>query len=141
MLVPLINDKLPENIRISIPKKTDDETWDIGQLITLLLKEVEAKECSFAIGACFNDCNENDEKFNFLSSALFSQSKSFSKRRCVFCNENNLNFNKCLKTAEPIARKEIAKKNVYAFCAKKKDIWQYPVNENTLATSVVVNII
>ena len=115
MLVPLINNKLLDNIHISIAKKIDDETWDIGQLITLLLKEVEAKECSFAIGACFNDCNENDEKLNFSSSALFSQSKSFSKHRCVFCNENNLNFNKCLKTAEPIVRKEIAKQKRLCF--------------------------
>ena len=135
MLVPLINDKLPENIGISIPKKTDDETWDIGQLITLLLKEVEAKECSFAIGACFNDCNENDEMFNFSSSVLFPQSKNFSKHRYVLCNKN-INFNKCLKTAEPIARKKIAKQKRLCFCAKKKNIRRYP-----LATSVVVNII
>ena len=53
LLVPLINDKLPDNIRISIAKNFDDEIWDIGKLITLLRKEVEAKERSFAIGAFF----------------------------------------------------------------------------------------
>ena len=56
-------------------KKFDDEIWDIGKLITLLRKEVLAKERSFALGACFNDCNGNDEKFNFSPSALFPQSK------------------------------------------------------------------
>ena len=115
LLVPLMNDKLPDNIRISIAKKLD-EIWDIGQLITLLRKEVEAKERSFAIGACFNDCDENDEKFNFSSSALFSQSKNFS----VFCNENNHTFNECLKTAEPIARKEIAKQKRLCFLCLEK---------------------
>ena len=71
---------------------------DIGKLIALLRKEVEAKERSFAIGAYFTDCNENNEKFNFSSSALFSQSKNFIKHRCVFCNKNNYTSNKCLKT-------------------------------------------
>ena len=72
LIDPLINDKLPDNIHINIARKFDDEIWNIGKLITLLRKEVEANEHLFAIGACFNDCNENDEKFNFLSSALFS---------------------------------------------------------------------
>ena len=40
LLVPLINDKLPDNIRISIAKKFDDEIWDIGKLIILLSKKV-----------------------------------------------------------------------------------------------------
>ena len=109
LMVPLINGKLPNNIRISIAKIFDDEMWDIGKLITLLRKEVEAKERSFAIGACFNDCNENDEKFGFSSSALFSRGKNFGKNRCVFCNKNNQTFNKFLKTCESIARKETPK--------------------------------
>ena len=81
MLVSLINDEFPDNIRISLPKKFHDELWDIGKygtleiwdigkLITLLRKEVDAKERSFAIGACFNDCNENDEKLNFSCTSL-----------------------------------------------------------------------
>ena len=97
LLVPLINHKLPDNIRISTAKKFDDEIWVIEKLITLLRKQVEAKERSFTIGACFNDCNEIDEKFNFSSSTLFSQDKNFSKYRCVFCNKNNHASNKCLK--------------------------------------------
>ena len=32
LLVPLINDKFPDNIRINIAKKFDDEIWDIGKL-------------------------------------------------------------------------------------------------------------
>ena len=43
LLVPFINVKLPDNIRISMAKKIDDERWDIGKLITLLRKEVEAR--------------------------------------------------------------------------------------------------
>ena len=39
LMVPLINGKLPNNIRISIAKIFDDEMWDIGKLITLLRKE------------------------------------------------------------------------------------------------------
>ena len=101
-------------------KKFDDEIWDIGKLITLLRKEVLAKERSFAIGACFNDCNGNDEKFNFSPSALFPQSKNSSKHRCVFCNKSNHASNKCLKTSEPIVRKEIAKQKRSCFLCLEK---------------------
>ena len=51
---------------------------------------------------------------------MFSQSKNFSKHRYVFCNKNNLNFNKCLKTAEPIARKKIAKQKRLCFLCLEK---------------------
>ena len=81
---------------------------------------MEAKERSFTIGACFNDCNEIDEMFNFYSSALFSQDKNFSKHRCVFCNKNNHASNKCLKISEPIARKEIVKQKRLCFLCLEK---------------------
>ena len=47
----------------------------------------------------------------------------------------------CLKPSEPIAKKKIAKQKRFSLLRLKKDIRRYPVNENTLATSVVVNII
>ena len=40
LFVPLINDKLPDNIGISIAKKIDDEIWDIEKLITLCVKKL-----------------------------------------------------------------------------------------------------
>ena len=141
LLVPLTNDKLPDNIRISIAKKFDDGIWDIGKLITLLRKEVEAKERSFAIGACFNDCNENDEKFNFSSSALFSQSKYFSRHRCVFCNKYNHTSSKCLKTSEPIARKEIAKQKCLWFLCLAKGHSAVSCELKYSGTTVAVSII
>ena len=88
--------------------------------IILLRKEVEAKECSSAIGAYFNDCNETDEKFNFSFLALFSQSKNLSKQRCVFCNKNNHTSHKCLKTSDPITRKEIANQKRLCFLCLEK---------------------
>ena len=83
-------------------------------------KEVEAKERSFAIGACFNDCNEIHEKFNFSSSALLSQSKNLNKHRCVFCNKNNHTSNIYLKTSNPITRKKIAKQKRLCFLCLEK---------------------
>ena len=51
---------------------------------------------------------------------MFPQSKHFSKHRRVFCSKNNHTSNKCLKTSEPIARKEIAEqKRLYFLCLEK----------------------
>ena len=49
ILVLLINDKLPDNLRISVAKNFENEVWDIEGLIYFLRKKVEAKECSFAV--------------------------------------------------------------------------------------------
>ena len=60
LLVPLINDKLPDNLRISIAKNFEDDIWDIETLVKFLREEVEAKERSFAVGASFGDNPEHD---------------------------------------------------------------------------------
>ena len=49
ILVLLMNDKLPDNLRISVAKNFENEVWDIEGLIYFLRKKVEAKECSFAV--------------------------------------------------------------------------------------------
>ena len=38
LLVPLINDKLPDNLRISITKDFEDDIWDIDTLVKFLRK-------------------------------------------------------------------------------------------------------
>ena len=51
---------------------------------------------------------------------MFSQSKNFSKHRCVFYNKNNHTSNKYLKNPESIARKEIAKQKRLCFLCLEK---------------------
>ena len=90
LLVPLINDKLPENLWISIAKNFEGDIWDIKTLVTFLCKEVEAKERSFAVGVSFGNNLEHDfYNKDFSSSSLHSQQKTFHKNRCVFCDRDN----------------------------------------------------
>ena len=87
ILVPPINDKLPDNLRISIIKNFEDDIWNIKTLVKFLCKEVKAKERSFAVGASFG----NNPEVIFITEIfphlpLHSQQKTFHKNRCAFCD-------------------------------------------------------
>ena len=121
LLVPLINDKLPDGIRISIAKKFDNDLWDIETLVELLRKEVEAKERSFAVGATFQNNSEinSERELPFTSSALFSQNKQCNTNQCVFCDKSNHASFRCLKVSNPISRKEIVREKRLCFLCLK----------------------
>ena len=90
LLVPLINDKLPVNLRISIAKNVEDGIWDIEILVKYLFKEVKAKVRSFAVGASFRDNPERDfYNRDFSSSSIHSQQNTFHKNRCAICDRIN----------------------------------------------------
>ena len=54
LLVPLVNEKLPNELRVNIAKSFANDIWDIDIMINFLKKEVEAKERSFAVGMSFD---------------------------------------------------------------------------------------
>ena len=121
LLVPLINDKLPDNLRISIAKNFEDDIWDIETLVKFLCKEVEAKERSLAVGASFSDNLKHDfYNRDFSSSSPHSQQKTFHKSRCAFCDRDNHFSNKCLKVTNPKSRKELVKQKRLCFVCLQK---------------------
>ena len=121
LLVPLINDTLPGNLRISIAKNFEDDIWDIETLVKFLRKEVETKERSFAVEASFGNNPEHDfYNKDFSSSSLHSQQKTFHKNRCAFCDRDNHFSNKCLKVTNPKSRKERVKQKRLCFVCLQK---------------------
>ena len=120
LLIPLINDKLPDSIRLNIAKKFDNDLWDIETFIKLLQKEIEAKERCFPIGASFNSFENSVKNDNeFSSAALFIQNSR--ENCCVFCNKRNHSSVKCLKITDPKARKAIIKEKHLCFLCLKND--------------------
>ena len=122
LLVLLINDKLTDNLRISVAKNFENEVWDTKGLIYFLRNEVEAKEYSFAVSSSFYDYTEHnyDKKTAFSSSALYTQQhKLVYKNKCVFCEKTNHISNKCLQITDPFTRKESVKQK-WLFCLLRK---------------------
>ena len=118
LLFLLINDKLPDNLRITAAKNFEKEVWHIEGLIHFLRKEVEVKERSFAASSSFYYYTEHDydKKTEFSSSALYTQQhKSVYTNKCAFCEKTNHKSNKILKFTDPVARKELVKQKWLCF--------------------------
>ena len=118
LLVLLINDKLTDNLRISVAKNFENEVWDIEGLIYFLRNEVEVKEHSLAMSSSFYDYTEHDydKKAAFSSSALHTQQhKLVYKSKCVFCEKTNHTSNMCLNITALVTRKESVKQK-QLFC-------------------------
>ena len=95
LLVPLINKKLPTDIRVIVARKFKSEVWDLNEMTEVLKLEIEAKELSVSVSTSYVDKQENEFPFEkFSSSALYSNHKSFVKGNkatsCVFCGSKHL---------------------------------------------------
>ena len=50
LLVPLINQKLPTEMRLLVAQKFGNELWDLSEMVRVLKHEMEAKEESVSVG-------------------------------------------------------------------------------------------
>ena len=55
LLLPLINEKLPTDIRVIIARKFKSEVWNLNEMIEVLKLEIEAKERSLSVSTSFVD--------------------------------------------------------------------------------------
>ena len=94
LLMPLINEKLPTDIRVIVARKFKSEVWDLNEMIEVLKLEIEAKERSLSVSTLFVVKQENEFSFEkFSSSALYSNHKSFvksSKQRHLYFAVQNI---------------------------------------------------
>ena len=124
LLVPLINEKVPTDIRVIIARKFKSEVWDLNEMIEVLKLEIEAKERSLSVSTSFVNEQENEFSYDkFFSSALYSNHKSFAKSRkttssCVFCGSKH-SSNRCVLISDTLARKKLIKQKGL-FCVFKE---------------------
>ena len=74
LLVPLLNEELPNDMRERIARKFDNNVWSLDDMLNFLKRELEAKERSLSVGATFSD--KRKQSFDnevFSSSALLNQ--------------------------------------------------------------------
>ena len=110
-LVSLVTEKIPNNLRLLMARRFENEKWDIKHMLEILKAELETKEKSIVTGSSFDDTFEK----NHSTSALQQNSKKFTKKPCFFCHRNNHASNRCLKISESSARKSFVKDNKLCF--------------------------
>ena len=110
LLIPLLNEKLPDGLRLRIARNFENDVWDLSKMLTLIKTELEAKERSTSM------FSTSSSEFEFSTSALFVKSfKNANKKACVFCNKNNHASFKCLKVSDPKVRISILRRKKLCF--------------------------
>ena len=109
----LIDAKLPNELRLLISRKFENEVWLLSDLLKHLKIEIEAKERSVSLGYFYTECIESDRDNRFTTSALLTSEESREKtnKKCVFCNSINDPTWRCLKISNPQHKRTILKRN------------------------------
>ena len=70
LLVPLINAKLANELRLLIARKFENKVWLLSNLLKYLKIEIEAKERSVSLGHFYTERVESNRDNRFATSGL-----------------------------------------------------------------------
>ena len=106
LLIPVIMTKLLQDLHMHVAHETDREVWEIDKLMSLLRKEVEAREATEMIKLHqvknpINSGFHNPLQTPPTAAALLASGLSV---RCVYCHEAHY-FASCTKFQTPQERK------------------------------------
>ena len=129
LLIPVIMSKLPEEVRIQIARNTSKDVWEIGELLNVIQKEVEAREVceNIPINANNQHKKHNSPGARDLGSAkaLMTSESGLKNKfpiRCAFCQKPHYSA-LCEEIRDVSKRKEILKRdNRWFVCLRKGHI-------------------
>ena len=109
LFIPIIMTKLTPELRLRIARETKKEVWEIGELLTLIKQEVEAREATEMVKVPsmkptgMPPARGNRPLSNPTANALLTRNSSV---QCVYCNEDHYSAS-CKKVTGYKERKEI----------------------------------
>ena len=120
LLIPIIMTKLTPELRLRIARESRSDVWEIGDLLTVIKQEVEAREATEmvkvpAIRPMGGQSTRGNPQSNSTASALVAQNSSI---QCVYCNGPHYSAS-CTKVTSSQERKEILQRSGRCFnCLK-----------------------
>ena len=115
LLIPLLKEKLPKELNLIVSRCFDSnyETWNIGDMLEALRKEIEARErCEMPANKKPGETQRRNttESFHTRNKNKKSKDKGKSeiKRVCVFCGQDHFS-DKCTVVTNIEARKAIVR--------------------------------
>ena len=109
VFVPMIESKLPENIRVSVLAKKSD-IWNMNEMLAVLATEINIREKSKPTCVKWesqNYCRMPAERDLTTASTLLIGGE---KRKCAYCYEENHSSEECGKVISSKERKDILRK-------------------------------
>eukprot|EP00794_Sanderia_malayensis_P016989 gene16989-18701_t len=120
LLIPIVMNKMPEEIRLSISKELKSENWTLDDILRLFCLELEARErCNLTPGMGQRPPQARQPASHTTTSALLSTGGPTTSITCSFCRQKHLSA-KCPVVTEPSSRKEILKKQGRCFVCLKR---------------------
>ena len=117
LLIPIIMDKLPGDMKLQIARKTTGEVWQIEELLKTIRIEVEAREASDASKLHKENLGSNN-KISKPPRPTNSLVTSEGKIRCVYCNGEHYSAS-CETVDDSNKRKDILRKAGRCFVCLK----------------------
>ena len=115
LLVPLINEKLPNDLKLLIARQFDSDVWSLSKVLEYLKKEIEAKERATLTCASYSQIRDQNYEGKFSLSALrtHAEKEKFKKgqRPCIFCNLFDDPPRRSFKNSDPKMKRNILKRS------------------------------
>ena len=88
LLVPLLNEKLPNDLRVVIARNFENNIWTLDEMLNLLKTEIQAKELSLSVITSNDDKSANRYQVseNLYTAAALIAHNNFKRKCCEFCN-------------------------------------------------------
>ena len=113
LLIPLLNERIPDELRILISRKFGNEVWTLDNMLGYFNEELKAKE-RCATFQKSDDVRDKRPSFDsFTAANLYVQGETDFDRKCVYCR-NSHSPSKCRIVTNIQSRISILRK--YAKC-------------------------
>ncbi|CAB4033226.1 Transposable element Tcb2, partial [Paramuricea clavata] len=114
LLIPILKDRLPDEINMIISRQFCGKVWNLDKVMEFFNNELRAQEdCNFSLSNKSDGRSDNFRKREpYTASGLFSQT---SKTPCIYCNEGGHLPSRCSKVSNHHSRKDILRKKGRCF--------------------------
>ena len=114
LLIPVLNEKIPEELRVIISRKFQDAVWNLEDMIEYVKAEIQARERCSLVALKDGDGSRRREKRPFTTASFYSEAKGL----CVYCHQSH-SPSKCTKITDFKTRRNILRRNARCFLCLK----------------------
>jgi len=117
LLIPLLKDKLPDELNMTIARRFGSDLWTLERLMKFFNDELTAYEnCKTVIKSMSPEGKGKSNKEFFTSSCLLRYSSDSNNiNNCLYCNESGHFASRCTSVTNIATRRELLRKQGRCF--------------------------
>ena len=121
LLIPVLTEKIPSDLRLIIARKFDNDIWDLETMLACFKSELHAKEICASVGTNKGDSDVHRMFDDDVDNDLFTMAgfRTETKGMCIYWREVN-SPSKCAKVTDVNTRRSLLRKYARCFICLKK---------------------